>query len=309
MARLTLLFITRSYENNILKEFNYLIDELAKQTNIILWNEPGNIQNILQSLHHSPDLIILHEHGARGPAILGLSSVSIPTVAFLHDLHHKIQDIKNAVQDDKIGYILTIARDTFYEWYPEFIPIMYWFPHHVNPRIFDDFGLEREIDYLLMGSIRQKIYPLRHKIVKTLKGTNHFTYHPHFGYSIDQIKDPIHLGLDYAYEINRAKIFFTCDSIYHYPVQKYFEVLACKTLLLAPSSQELLDLGFIPGVHYVEINEENFMQQAEFYLRNEKERLKIAERGYRMVHANHTTPIRAAQFVRILQEILSELYG
>lgn len=309
MPRLTLLFITRSYENNIIKGFNYLVDELAKQTNVILWHQPGDIQDILHSILLKPDLIILHEHGAKGPDIRGLSTVSIPTVAFLHDLHYKTQGIKNAIQNDKVDYILTTVRDKFYKWYPEFIPFMYWIPNHVNPRIFDNLGLERDIDYLLMGSIQQDIYPLRDKIVKTLKNTNHFTYYPHYGYNIDQIKEPFYLGKEYAYEINRAKIFFTCDSIYQYPVQKYFEVLACKTLLLAPSSQELIDLGFIPGVNYVEINEKNFLQQAEYYLHNEKARLKIAERGYQMVHSKHTTPIRAAQFIRILQEILSELYG
>jgi spore maturation protein CgeB len=107
-------------------------------------------------------------------------------------------------------------------------------------------------------------------------------------------------------EINRAKIFFTCDSVYHYPVAKYFEVLACKTLLLAPASRELTDLGFIPGVNFVSIDESNFEEKAEYYLRHEEERLQIATKGYEMVHARHTTARRAAEFADILETILRQ---
>ncbi len=308
MYRLILLIITRNYENNVVQGFNYLMDELAKITNVMVWYELGNIHATLQRLPLKPDLIILNEHGSKGPEIQGLSDLSIPTVAYLHDLHCKTEKIKNSIRRDKIGYIFSIIRDKFCEWFPEFISIAYWLPHHVNPLIFDDYNLQRDLDYLLMGNTYKRIYPLRHTILRKMKASNQFSYHPHYGYSIDKAIMPHCLGKDYADEINRAKIFFTCDSIYQYPVQKYFEVLACKTLLLAPSSQELVDLGFIAGVHYVEIDDTNFKQQAEYYLHNENERLKIAEQGYQMVHANHTTPIRAAQLVEMIENILSELY-
>lgn len=49
---------------------------------------------------------------------------------------------------------------------------------------------------------------------------------------------------------------------------KYYETLACNTLLLASCTKEIKDLGFIPGVHFIEIDEENFMRKAQYHLRN-----------------------------------------
>ena len=75
-------------------------------------------------------------------------------------------------------------------------------------------------------------------------------------------------------------------------------------MLLAPSSPELLDLGFVPGVHFVEIDELNFEEKAEFYLKHEKERLDIAQQGYEMVQEKHTSTQRAVQLLEMIKEIL-----
>ncbi|MGZ4107937.1 MAG: glycosyltransferase, partial [Tumebacillaceae bacterium] len=81
-------------------------------------------------------------------------------------------------------------------------------------------------------------------------------------------------------------------------------VLACKTLLLAPASQELRDLGFLPGVHFVPINEEDFLEKAEYYVAHEAEREQIATAGYQMVHTLHTADRRVVQFLQMIEEIL-----
>ncbi len=90
-----------------------------------------------------------------------------------------------------------------------------------------------------------------------------------------------------------------------YPVAKYFEVLACNTLLLAPYFEELDDLGFIPGVHFVEADEHNFEEKAHYYLNHEQERLKIALRGYEMVRARHSSPQRAAEVLAVIKQIIT----
>jgi spore maturation protein CgeB len=106
-------------------------------------------------------------------------------------------------------------------------------------------------------------------------------------------------------EINRAKIFFTCDSIYKYPVNKYFEVLACKTLLLASDSPELYDLGFRSGDNFVAINKHDFLEKAEYYLRNDDERKRIANNGYMLVRKRHSTATRAKELTKMIIKILA----
>jgi len=156
---------------------------------------------------------------------------------------------------------------------------MKWLPHFVNPSIYKDYDLSKDIDWLIMGNIRKKSYPLRRKMIEVMSGRPGFVYHKHPGYRDikEDEKDHLFIGENFSREINRSKIFLTCNLIYKYPIRKYYEVLASKTLLLAPQCVELIELGFIPGEHFIEINEDNFSQKAEYYLTHEKERMEIEE--------------------------------
>ncbi|MFJ8264799.1 glycosyltransferase [Peribacillus asahii] len=130
---------------------------------------------------------------------------------------------------------------------------MFWLPHFVNISIFKDYQYPKEIKWLLMG-MTSNHYPLRQIIKKHMINKKGFVYHRHPGYkNVNDQDSKIFVGRNYAKEINRAKMFFTDDSKFHYPFMKYYEVLACNTLLLAPANQELLDLGFKPGENFVEI--------------------------------------------------------
>ncbi|MFY0543720.1 glycosyltransferase family protein [Brevibacillus sp. H7] len=306
MSKLKLLYITHFNENRVSQGNYYFQTELARITDLTVWHEPGNIQDILAKLTISPDFILINEYGGKGPKINGLSTLSIPYGIYLQDLHVNLKGIKIAIRKDKVRYIFSTCRDKFQKWLPEFKNRRRWLPHHVNPNVFKDYGLTKENDLLLMGNVNKRLYPLRWKIHEVLQDKPNFVYHEHPGqreFKPHEMRDLL-IGEKYAREINRSKIFITCNSIYKNPSPIYYEVLACKTLLLAPSSKELKDLGFIPGVHFVKINEHDFEEKAEYYLKNEEERLKIAEQGYRMVHEYHTTAIRAHQLVVMIGDIL-----
>jgi hypothetical protein len=293
-----ILFITKDFTNNIERNTVYFSEELSKYSDLTLWYEPGNIQEILDKLNLQPDFILINDmKHTRSPQITGLSSLKIPFGIIMHDLHYKTEERKRYIVDNNVKIIFSIYRDAFYKDYFEFRKYMYWIPHFVNTDIFKDYGLRKRFDILMMGMI-SKVYPLRKTMRLHFKGRKGFVYRPHPGYT-NTGKDS-YFGKSYAKEINRAKIFITDDSIYHYPLIKYYEVLASKTLLLAPASKELKDLGFIPGVHFVDINEDNFAQKAEYYLAHEEERLKIVEEGYRMVRSRHSTTHRVFQFLQIL---------
>lgn len=307
MEKLKLLFITRDYSKSVDLGHLYLSEELAKITDLTLWHTSGNIHTILKRLKIKPDFILINEYGERRkPVIKGLSTLKIPYGIYMHDLQHTIKERKKSMHSDRVQYIFSIYRDKFYHWFPEKKNKMVWFPYHINPNVFKDYDLPKDIDMLVIGAVSKLEYPLRYKIIEIMRNRSDFVYHSHPGYRDMKEPQKFYFGEKYAREINRAKIFFTCQSIYTYPVRKYYEVLASNTLLLAPSSQELTDLGFIPGVHYVEINEHDFKQKAEYYLKNEEERLKIAMQGYQMVHQNHTTAIRARQLVTKIEEILAD---
>lgn len=152
---------------------------------------------------------------------------------------------------------------------------------------------------------------MREVYLKKFKEYPRFTYIQHPGYQLGTYdENEVLVGTAYAREINQAKLFFTCDSVYQYPLMKYFEVLACRTLLLATNSPELEALGFITGVHFVAVTEEDVVDKANYYLENyQTVGRKIAKRGYRMVREQHAVKVRAIQLVEQISRILEEEKG
>lgn len=304
MERLKILFITKDYSQWITKNYIYFIEKLSEYTEVKVWHDAADIRYILKKLDFQPDFILLNDFRPHMlPKITRLSSINIPLGIIIEDLHREIEEGRKFINENNIKNVFSISRDKFYKSYPNYKHDVYWFPHWVNTDVFKDYGLEKDIDYLLMGAIVQEHYPLRKLIIDKMQNETGFIYNKHPGYK--NIKDNNALiGEKYAREINRAKIFFTDGGIYNYPVKKYYEVLACKTLLLAPTFKELEDLGFIPDVNFVAINGSDFLEKAKFYLEHKEEREKITENGYNMVRSKHSTEMRVIQFVKTVQDIL-----
>jgi hypothetical protein len=306
MSKLKLLLITKDFSKWIHTERFYLQKELSYITDIVVWHERGNINNILNNIRFVPDFILIYLYGSINcPTITGLDSLKIPYGVYVEDVH-SLKDFRSSVIKNNITHIFNCYRDAFVKKYPQFAERLIWLPHHVDLNLFKDLAEPKDIPMLMMGAINYHYYPLRYKILRTLSDNQDFVYHRHPGYRNISDKEDIFVRERYVKEINRAKIFFTCDSKYKYPVKKYYEVLACKTLLLAPDSQELYDLGFRDGENFVSINKHNFLEKAEYYLSNDQERDRIANNGYNLVREKHSTQIRAKELVTIIGEILKK---
>ncbi|MGR6836832.1 glycosyltransferase family protein [Syntrophomonas erecta] len=304
-----ILVVTGDFSNFLVPNFHHLLTEVAPMVDLVVWHQSGHIQEIINQMDSPPDFVFINEFGeTNSPQIAGLETLTIPYAVLLYDLHYQAEERCAALKQLNIQHVFSLYRDKFYTWYPEFWKKLHLFPHQVNTSIFKDYGLPKDIDYLLMGDVLPRLYPLRHKILETMYGQPGFVYHEHPGWRNfnDQDQATEYIGERYAREINRAKIFFTCCSIYKYPLLKYFEVPACNTLLLAPSLPELRALGFVDEVHFVSIDELNFMEKAEYYLNHERERQEIARQGYEMVQIRHSTRQRAIDFVNIIYEILDK---
>lgn len=305
--KLKLLFITKDWSIGIERNNYYLSHSLSRLTKLTIWETPGNIHDILSTLDFIPDFILLNDlRPSRCPNVTGLQTCDIPVGMIMHDLQYKTEYRKHFIEENNILYLFTHYRDKFLELFPEYEDRMIWFPHFVHTDVYKDYKQKKEIDFLLMGSTYPPVYPLRASILHGMKNLPNFTFHEHPGYDKERYDEENYLvGTRYAKEINRAKIFFTCDSIFKYPVMKYYEVLACNTLLLASHSKELEDLGFIPGIHFVEVNEENYYEKAMYYLENFESIGKvIAKNGYKMVRKQHSVKARAKFLVKKIKEIL-----
>lgn len=302
MKKINLLFITKDRSQQLERSSYYLEKELAKLTNLVVWHGDGYILDIVNQLPFKPDFILLNDYKPEyRPFIRGLKDLTIPHGTLMHDLHYKLSKRNFLIHQEKPALIFCHYRDAFNKWLPDHISRFVWFPHHVPSNIFHIQPIPKDIPLLMIGATHPHIYPFRHKIAQHYYGDRRFVQRSHPGYRV--VKKGLS-GARYAREISRAQIFLTCDSIHHFPLLKYFEVLACGTLLAASGSQELTELGFVDGKTFVAINETNFKEKVEYYLLNEALRNRIVKNGLALIQQRHTTEIRAKEMIHVIQQFL-----
>jgi hypothetical protein len=273
MKKLHILYSTNDRSRYIIRYGEYFKKELVKlpEVEVFFIKQAAYLDDLLKRMPFTPDSIFFDDFAHNYP-LYGLQKCAIPKGVLYWDVQRTQQEFRKFVFQNKINLVFSFYRDAFLSFFPEFKAKFRWLPNHVYTPIFKDYGLKKEIDYLLMGALHDSIYPLRTKIAKGMVNEKGFVLHRHPGYcdySREEENEAL-VGTAYAKTVNKAKIFFTDDSLYKFPIAKYFEVPACNTLLLASGSAELRDLGFIDGETFVEINEGNYRKKARYYLQHER---------------------------------------
>ena len=168
-----------------------------------------------------------------------------------------------------------------------------FYPFSVDPDRFTPMGLPKKWDASLIGNMSSSYYPLRNAVHRALSGKPLNYHHPTMGIFV---KD------EFARHINESKICVTGSSSYKYLVQKYYEVTACGTLLMADMCMDAEHQGFIPGENFVEISADNVVEKVEYYLNHLAERNRIAKNGRDLILQRHTHDIRARELMEILHK-------
>lgn len=310
---LNILVLDYDFSYSYYKNSVYLWNELKKLTNCVVltptqYNPAIKLDDIVELCPFKPDFIIINEfvNFHHKWTMKGLEKVNIPIGYMPHDIDAEVINRRKYLHQNKISLIFPLYKNSFLRLYPEFTDKLRWLPHHVNTEIFKDYNLVKDMDALLIGRVKQPLYPFRQKILQKMNGHPGFVYYVH---PSDQNSSKVSWidVEEYPRLINRSKIFFNCCSLRKYPLLKYFETLGCRTLLLADTCSDLSELGFIPGEHFVEINEHNFYEKFIYYLNNVVERNRIATNGYHFIRSHHTTTIRAQQLVSYINAFLGRV--
>ena len=305
--KVSILFFTKRFQNRIEKSTEYLIEELKKQADVVVWEHDGDLNDILTTIGIKPSFILLNDFKRDYcPLISGLSKSPVPVGSIFHEVKYKPFRRKQFYENENIKHLFVHYRDASLRFLPELKERYIWFPHHVPLSIFKDYGEKRTINILMLGSMLKKVYPERVSFYEQLKGESGFSYHEHPSYQELSGTSAGLSGEGYARQIARSKLFVTCDSIEKLPVMKYFESLACRTLLLASGSDELKELGFIDGETFVEVNKENVLEKANFYLSNHQERERIIGNGYRLIKDCHSTEKRVTNLLNQIRQIMED---
>lgn len=94
------------------------------------------------------------------------------------------------------------------------------------------------------------------------------------------------------------------SSKFKYPLRKYPEAMACETLVLSDIPADAKELGFVPSVNFVDIDQHDFIEKLYYYRDNPEERKKIAQEGRRLLVRRHSAKVRAKQYLNIVEELL-----
>jgi len=185
-------------------------------------------------------------------------------------------------------------------------------PWFVDPSLYDSTNEEKEYDVAFLGSYERRVYPLRHDIVQKLpktceeKGWKLLLGARPPGKTTERKIDELAgqgypVGRRYSEVLSKCKVFIFGSSIFKYPLSKYFEAMACGALVMADKPQSADALHFKPGWNFVEINTDDWAQKLDYYLSDDEEREKIAQRGYETIMKYHTARVRAQQLVSNLK--------
>jgi spore maturation protein CgeB len=89
---------------------------------------------------------------------------------------------------------------------------------------------------------------------------------------------------------------------------KYFEIPACRTLLIADWFDELGSLGFKDHVNMVKLNKRKLKEQVEYWFTHDKEREEIAKAGEILIQQRHSVDIRARELIEHLEGLDKECH-
>ena len=174
---------------------------------------------------------------------------------------------------------------------------------------FKDMGLERETDVFCSGSFNEGAHPLRNKLLKEAGRYSDIKFHLSKGHGMAFV--------DYVKALNQAKI-FCFDNVYlnipqedqrapriRFAIEKWVEAMACGMLAISPAPDYAEGLHFESGFNFVDVNTDNFMEKIRYYLDNEDELRRIAQRGKETILKYHTIDIRVKQIVDVFKEALN----
>ncbi|MFY9608401.1 MAG: glycosyltransferase [Blastocatellia bacterium] len=269
-----------------------------------LYYASGSLRSLLLSkFEELPEVILWWE----GYYLLNarrreIESLDCGKYVLCDDLHggeeHSQQEMLDAFS--MVDTILSTYGYVFDNFYPELAKTkrIVWTPHSASPDFLVPFNEHPENAILLSGAVHY-YYPLRLRVNALHdRGSYPIVLHPHPGHRCDfDHETNTSIGRGYANLINRYRTAFTDSSIYKYSVAKYFEIPATGSLLLADRaiSEPLTRIGFVEGVHYIGVSDEDLEEKIEYVLDegNHPELDQVRRNGQNLVWLRHKTSDRA----------------
>jgi len=215
----------------------------------------------------------------------GMESTAIPTACILSDCH---LNLPSRITLGQLFDHVFIYQRNFLNAF-KFHPSAHWMPYACDVDFFRDLDISRDLDIGFVGQTGRG-HTRRRKILDILSGK----------YRVNEQR---------AYKQSEISEIYSRSKItVNIPVRgdlnfRFFEAISCGSLLLTERLKNGQEKLFEEDVHYVAYDSENeLLDKVDYYLKNDNERLRIAQAGKAEALKNHTLEIR-------LQGLLTQIFS
>jgi hypothetical protein len=173
---------------------------------------------------------------------------------------------------------------------------------HVDTNVFKDYGLNKTHDIIIYGSSLKSAYPFRHRLAQLLLESGKFDV---LRIELNEgLYDPEKCGEGLARKINQSWLGLATVSAFDYLVGRYFEIPACRSVVLGDMNEQG---RAIFGNHYVHVDETmsdaQILSVVERALGHRKWLQEQADCMYRVMHEQYTMVENERKLFQIARDI------
>jgi hypothetical protein len=177
---------------------------------------------------------------------------------------------------------VTMAEHT-----PAIADRLFAWPVFVDPSVYRDYGLRKNIPVLFTGN-RDRFYPWRQDILRLLSRHYPVLICPHPGYEPNPVLSRIVVGEEYAAMLNASWFVPACGTVAKEVVRKHFEVPACGACLVTERSPALEAAGFVDMENCVFADRSDVLDKISRLFKEPDLLASVLAAGRELVHSRHT---------------------
>ena len=205
----------------------------------------------------------------------GMESAPMPTACILSDCH---LNLPSRISLGKLFDHVFIYQRNFLDAF-KFHPSVHWMPYACDVNFFRDMEIPRDLDIGFVGQTGSG-HTRRRKILDVLSRK----------YRVNEQRVYKQSEISEIYSRSKITVNIPIRGDLNF---RFFEAISCGSLLVTERLNNGQEELCQEDVHYVAYDSENeLLEKVDYYLKNEDERLRIAQAGKDKVLKNHTLEIR-----------------
>jgi glycosyltransferase involved in cell wall biosynthesis len=282
------------YHWNILDTFNKLYNVHMTGPGFSNYFPGKHINDIIRDSGMRPDIIIFGtSQKIYECEVPGLAELRLPKLIFLNKEFINVNAKLEYIKRHKFDLVSTILNKDIHKPLEDAcggIPFIH-IPHGIDPIRFRPLDIEKKYDFGFLGALfTQRDVKDRARVKEILFKESELAKHYKILWA-DDVNKLFFKGEAYIEALNSCKMFLSTLSPMGIIGTRFYELSACKTMMIAPRGE--YDGDFVDKKNIIMFDDnKDFVKKFMFYLENDEARNAIAERAYRDAIDNHTWDAR-----------------